>query len=100
VSRNRDRTQRQQFDRARDELFSHIHRCGVLSAAEEHQIEWLDDTIEYIGERYPSLGSPDLEELKQIGLSFCRPVIANREDSSAEAPQVEDDAAANEAAAA
>src|SRR5205823_448953 len=28
------------FEQARDELFSHILRCGVLEAASEHQKEW------------------------------------------------------------
>jgi hypothetical protein len=28
-------------DRARDELFSHINRCGVLQAAHEDQEHWL-----------------------------------------------------------
>ncbi len=30
------------FEQARDELFSHILRCGVLEAALEHQKEWFD----------------------------------------------------------
>src|SRR5438445_114912 len=32
------------FEQARDELFSHILRCGVLEATPEHQQEWFDDT--------------------------------------------------------
>ncbi len=62
-------------DRARDELFSHINRCGVLQAAHEDQEHWLDETIEYLGERYPDLGEADLRELHTLGLRFCRPAI-------------------------
>ena len=32
--------------KARDELYSHILRCGVIEALHEHQREWFDDTIE------------------------------------------------------
>ena len=34
------------FDKARDELLSHILQCGVLQAEEEHQKDWFDDTME------------------------------------------------------
>jgi hypothetical protein len=64
-------------DRARDELFSHINRCGVLQAAHEDQEHWLDETMEYLGERYPDLGEADLRELHTLGLRFCRPAISN-----------------------
>ena len=36
------------FEQARDELFSHILRCGVLEALPEHQKEWFDDTMDSI----------------------------------------------------
>jgi ribonuclease HII len=62
-------------DRARDELFSHINRCGVLQAADEDQEAWLEETMAYMGERYPDLTAPDLKELYQVGLRFCRPPI-------------------------
>jgi len=84
LSRNRDRKPQPQrtttpisaVDDARNELFSHINRCGVLRAAEEQQVEWMRDTIEFLGERYPSLNKKQLEELEAIGLRFCRPVMA------------------------
>lgn len=63
------------FDRARDELFSHIHRCGVLEATEEQQREWMDDTIEYMAERYPELSPEETAQLRDLGLRFCQPVI-------------------------
>lgn len=62
-------------DRARDELFSHINRCGVLQAAEEEQKHWMDETMEYLGERYPDLAEADLRELYAVGMRFCRPAI-------------------------
>jgi hypothetical protein len=62
-------------DRARDELFSHINRCGVLQAAEEEQRTWMDETMEYLGERYPDLSDADLKELYSVGMRFCSPAI-------------------------
>ncbi|HEX7243820.1 MAG TPA: hypothetical protein VF263_26270 [Longimicrobiaceae bacterium] len=75
------------LEQARNDLFGHIHRCGVLRATEEQQLEWIEDTIGYIGECYPSLSEEQLGELKTIGLRFCRPVIAN--GPTAEAPVAE-----------
>lgn len=71
------------FDRARDELFSHISRCGVLKAAPEQQKAWLDETMDYLAERYPDLEEANLEELRLIGTRFCSPVIQNGEASAA-----------------
>ena len=70
------------LDRARDELFSHVHRCGVLEAAEEDQRTWMDETIDYIGERYPDLTEADLKSLHQIGVRFCKPAIAHGSEST------------------
>jgi len=50
-------------DRARDELFSHINRCEVLQAEDKDQEHWLDETMGYLGERYPDLTEGDLKEL-------------------------------------
>ncbi len=66
-----------EVEQARNDLFGHIHRCGVLRSTEEQQLEWMNDTIEYLGECYPSLGEEELTDLKNIGLRFCRPVIDN-----------------------
>jgi hypothetical protein len=63
--------------KARDELYSHILRCGVLQATPEHQKEWFDDTIEYMAERYPSLSDEDVHDLRQLGERYCQPVINN-----------------------
>jgi len=65
------------MDRARDELFSHINRCGVLQASIEDQRHWMDETIEYLGERYPDLTDADLRDLHAVGIRFCQPAIRN-----------------------
>ena len=64
------------MDRARDELFSHINRCGVLHASPEDQKSWMSETIDYIAERYPDLGDTQLDALQGIGLRFCQPAIS------------------------
>ena len=70
------------LERARDELFSHVHRCGVLKAAEEDQVHWMNETIDYIGERYPDLSDSDLRNLHDIGIRFCKPAIEHGEATS------------------
>jgi hypothetical protein len=100
LSRKTQRPQTTSFDHARDELFSHVHRCGVLSADREQQVEWMDDTIEYLGERYPDLSEAQIGQLRDIGLRFCQPVIPHGqsddavEDAASEAEAVSEVAAA------
>jgi hypothetical protein len=74
-NKNRQNGQTSNLDKARDELFAHINRCGVLKASEEQQVEWMTDTLGYIGECYPDLGDTELKQLKAIGLRFCRPAV-------------------------
>ncbi len=62
------------LEKARDELYSHILRCGVLEAQREHQQEWLDDTVEYMAERY-GLTAADTTSLRKLGERYCAPVI-------------------------
>jgi hypothetical protein len=62
------------FELARDELFSHILRCGVLEAAEEHRTEWFDDTMAYLAERYEELTAAQVRELRTLGERYCQPV--------------------------
>jgi hypothetical protein len=66
------------FDQARDELFSHILRCGVIEAEPEHQKDWFDDTMQYLTERYPDLAESDLSGLRTLGERYCRPVVQRR----------------------
>jgi hypothetical protein len=66
------------FDQARDELFSHILRCGVLEADPEHQKEWMDDTLQYLAERFTDLTEEQLTDVRVLGERFCRPVVPRR----------------------
>ncbi len=67
------------FELARDELFSHILRCGVLEAAEEHRKDWFDDTMAYLAERYEELTAAQIRELRTLGERYCQPVVARPE---------------------
>jgi hypothetical protein len=82
------------MDEARNELFGHIHRCGVMQATREQQAEWMKDTIEFLQERFPALKERELKELESIGLRFCSPVIANAAAASATEAVVEQESAA------
>ncbi len=62
-------------DQARDELFSHILRCGVLEAEPEHQKEWIDDTMQYLADRYLDLSTEDLANVRVLGERYCQPVV-------------------------
>ncbi|MDT8341284.1 MAG: hypothetical protein RQ751_07205 [Longimicrobiales bacterium] len=71
------------IDQARDELFSHINRCGVLHASPEDQATWMTETVDYLAERYPDLGDGELDELHAIGMRFCAPAISHGADHTA-----------------
>jgi hypothetical protein len=80
------------MDRARDELFSHIHRCGVLEAQAEEQDSWMAETVEYLAERYPDLAVKELSHLKAVGMQFCKPVISRlRREKPPEHAAVDED---------
>jgi hypothetical protein len=64
------------FEQARDELFSHILRCGVLEASPEHQKEWFDDTMLYLADRFADLTESERGDLRLLGERYCRPVVA------------------------
>jgi hypothetical protein len=72
------------LDKARDELFSHINRCGVLDASEDQQVEWLDDTMKFMEERYPGLNTTELTQLRELGMRYCRPVIRHGKENTAQ----------------
>ncbi len=72
------------MDLARDELFSHILRCGVLDAAPEHQKEWMDDTMQYLADRYPSLTGEEQAQVRVLGERFCQPVVKRAPEVEAE----------------
>jgi hypothetical protein len=62
------------YDKARDELFSHILHCGVLQAELAQQKDWFDDTMEYMAERYTALSEDELASIRSLGEQYCRPV--------------------------
>ena len=72
---SRGRQQQTTLDLARDELFSHIQRCGVLDAEDTERQEWMSDTVEYLRERYPALSDDETGELQAIGHRYCQPAI-------------------------
>lgn len=71
------------LDRARDELYSHIHRCDVLEAREEEQHEWLEETMEFMKERYPDLEKMEVAKLEVLGRRFCQPIIPHGKGNTA-----------------
>jgi hypothetical protein len=70
------------FEEARDELFQHIMRCGVVEAAPEHKDEWFSDTMAYFTNRYPELASEQINELRKLGERFAQPP-KKRDDTAA-----------------
>src|SRR5688572_26520655 len=71
--RRREVAEPSPFEQARDELFQHVMRCGVIGAEPEHQVEWFDDTMRYIGERYHELAESELKDLRTLGERFAAP---------------------------
>ena len=62
------------FAQARDELFSHILRCGVIDALPGHQKDWFDDTMGYVADRYEALSKEELAQLRVLAERYCQPV--------------------------
>jgi hypothetical protein len=70
-----DRSKRRKFHDAQDRLFVEICRCQVLDAADEDVETWLDDTVEYLAEEYPSLTHSEVSKLRLAGENFVAPPI-------------------------
>ncbi len=70
------------FEEARDELFQHIMRCGVVGSDPEHQQEWFSETMAYFKDRYPELAGEQVEELRKLGERFSQPP-KKRDDTAA-----------------
>lgn len=85
ISRRMSVQKEKLMDRARDELFSHINRCGVLQASSEDQKTWMDETIDYLAERYPDLGDVELDQLHAVGMRFCQPALQHGTGGTARA---------------
>ena len=61
------------FEDARDEMFQHIMKCGVIGSAPEDQNEWFDSTVNYLADRYHELSERDVAELRVLGERFVQP---------------------------
>ena len=61
------------FEEARDEMFQHIMKCGVIGATSEDQKEWFDGTMSYLTERYHELSPRQISELRVLGERFSQP---------------------------
>ena len=84
--------ERTALDRARDELFSHINRCGVLDATGDQQQEWMDDTMKFLEERYPELSPSEMKQLEALGMRYCQPVIRHGKAHTASSEWTEEEA--------
>ena len=73
------------FEQARDELFQHIMRCGVVGAEPEHVEEWFAETIKYMTDRFPELSEQQIGELRTLGLRFAQPPKTRTESDAASA---------------
>jgi len=71
--RRREVTPPSPFEQARDEMFQHIMRCGVIGSAPEHQAEWFTETMSYLSDRYPELSPAELTDLRTLGDRFSQP---------------------------
>jgi hypothetical protein len=70
------------FEEARDELFQHIMRCGVVGSVPEDQDAWFTETMAYMADRYPELASGQIDELRKLGERFSQPP-KKRDDTAA-----------------
>lgn len=61
------------FQEARDEMFQHIMKCGVIGASADDQKDWFDATMAYIAERYHELSPKQVSELRVLGERFSQP---------------------------
>ncbi len=71
------------LDRARDEIMSHVVRCNVLDSRMSDRHEWLDETLEYMRDRYPMLSAMEFAKLEMIGRQFIEPAIPHGKGMSA-----------------
>jgi hypothetical protein len=61
------------FEEARDEMFQHVMKCGVIGAAPEDQKDWFDATMTYLADRYHELSPRQINELRVLGERFSQP---------------------------
>ena len=70
-----DRSKRRKYDDAQNRLFVEICRCQVLDASDEDVETWLDDTVDYLAQEYPSLTRAEIRALRDAGENFVAPAI-------------------------
>jgi hypothetical protein len=73
------------FEEARDELFQHIMRCGVVGAEVEDQTAWFNDTMTYMTDRFPELSATQIAELRKLGERFAQPPKKRTDDAASAA---------------
>ena len=61
------------FEEARDEMFQHIMKCGVIGASADDQKDWFDATMSYLADRYHELNPKQISELRVLGERFSQP---------------------------
>lgn len=71
------------FEEARDELFQHIMRCGVVGADVEDQQAWFNETITYLTERFHELNADQMAQLRTLGERFAQPPKKKDAESAA-----------------
>jgi hypothetical protein len=71
------------FEEARDELFQHIMRCGVVGAEPDDQKAWFDETMSYMTERFHELNADHMAQLRMLGERFSQPPKKRDAESAA-----------------
>lgn len=71
------------FEQARDEMFQHIMRCGVIGSDPDHQTEWFVETMTYLSDRYPELAETEVTQLRTLGERFVQPPKSSEASASA-----------------
>jgi hypothetical protein len=71
------------FEEARDELFQHIMRCGVVGADPEDQQAWFGETMAYLTERFHELSADQITQLRTLGERFAQPPKKKDAESAA-----------------
>ena len=73
------------FEEARDELFQHIMRCGVVGAEPDDQKAWFDETMAYMTERFHELNGEHIGQLRMLGERFAQPPKKRTDDAASAA---------------
>ena len=85
IRRRKESAQPTPFEQARDEMFQHVMRCGVVGADSEHQAEWFNDTMNYLADRYHELTPAEVAERRAMGERFVQPPKASQPETESAA---------------